>query len=77
MSESFTATAAFIWSVADPVRRNFKQSQYGRITLPFMLSRGLEYVLAPSKDKVSSEIKKYKDSDCARSKGAGAGISQG
>ena len=76
MAESFSTTAAFIWSVADLLRGNFEQSQYGRITPSFMLSRGLEYVLAPTKDKVISEYKKYKDSECARSKGAGAaGIS--
>lgn len=29
--------ASFIWSVADILRGDFKQSQYGRIILPFTL----------------------------------------
>lgn len=47
--ESFSSTAAFIWSVADLLRGDFKQSQYGRIILPFTLLRRLECVLEPSK----------------------------
>ena len=42
MAENFSATAAFIWSVADLLRGDFKQSQYGRIILPFTLLRRLE-----------------------------------
>ena len=45
-------TASFIWSVADLLRGNFKQSQYGRIILPFTILRRLECVLAPTQDKV-------------------------
>ncbi len=39
MTENFSSTAAFIWSVADLLRGDFKQSQYGRIILPFTLLR--------------------------------------
>jgi len=35
MTINFSQTAAFIWSVADLLRGDFKQSQYGRIILPF------------------------------------------
>jgi type I restriction enzyme M protein len=45
-------TAAFLWSIADLLRGDFKQSQYGRIILPFTLLRRMECVLAPTKDKV-------------------------
>jgi len=38
--------AAYIWSLADLLRGDFKQSQYGRIILPFTLLRRLEGVLA-------------------------------
>lgn len=31
MGENFSSIAAFIWSVADLLRGDFKQSQYGRI----------------------------------------------
>lgn len=44
--------ASFIWTVADLLRGDFKQSQYGRIILPFTLLRRLECVLAPTQDKV-------------------------
>ena len=52
MSQSHNNLAAFIWSVADLLRGDFKQSQYGRIILPFTLLRRLECVLAPSKASV-------------------------
>ncbi|MCZ5921559.1 type I restriction-modification system subunit M N-terminal domain-containing protein [Escherichia coli] len=33
-STNFSQIAAFLWSVADLLRGDFKQSQYGRIILP-------------------------------------------
>jgi len=51
MSINFSQTAAFLWSVADLLRGDFKQSQYGRIILPFTLLRRLECVL--DKDKAA------------------------
>lgn len=42
------------------MRGDFKQSQYGRVILPFTLLRRLECVLASSKPKVLEEIKKLK-----------------
>jgi type I restriction enzyme M protein len=53
-------TAAFIWSVADLLRGNFKQGQYGRIILPFTILRRLECVLAPTKDKVLDATKEHR-----------------
>lgn len=53
-----TNLAAFIWSVADLLRGDFKQSQYGRIILPFTLLRRLECVLQDTKDAVVEEVKK-------------------
>ena len=52
-------TAAFIWSVADLLRGNFKQGQYGRIILPFTILRRLECVLAPTKGKVLDATKEH------------------
>ncbi|WP_199671168.1 type I restriction-modification system subunit M N-terminal domain-containing protein [Salinibius halmophilus] len=54
-NNNFSSTAAFIWSVADLLRGDFKQSQYGRVILPFTLLRRLECVLEASKDKVLAE----------------------
>jgi len=48
-NNNFSQVAAFIWSVVDLLRGDFKQSQYGRVILPFTLLRRLECVLAPSK----------------------------
>jgi len=55
MSETPNNLAAFIWSLADLLRGDFKQSQYGRVILPFTLLRRLEGVLEESKEAVLAE----------------------
>lgn len=50
--------AAYCWTIADLLRGDFKQSQYGRIILPFTLLRRLECVLESSKDKVLAQYDK-------------------
>jgi type I restriction enzyme M protein len=60
MSQSSNNLAAYSWSIADLLRGDFKQSQYGRIILPFTLLRRLECVLAPTKAKVLAEAEKLK-----------------
>ena len=57
-NNNFSQVAAFIWSVADLLRGDFKQSQYGRVILPFTLLRRLECVLATSKAAVVLEHEK-------------------
>ena len=52
--------ASYIWSLADLLRGDFKQSQYGRIILPFTLLRRLECVLEGSKAAVLAEAEKVK-----------------
>src|SRR5690554_781963 len=44
--------AAFIWAVADLLRGPFKQSEYGRVILPFTVLRRLECVLEPTREAV-------------------------
>lgn len=44
--------SAFIWSVADLLRGDYKQSEYGRVILPFTVLRRLDCVLAPTKEAV-------------------------
>ena len=58
MSDSPTNLASYIWALADLLRGDFRQSQYGRIILPFTLLRRLECVLEASKDKVLAEVEK-------------------
>ena len=60
-NNNFSQTAAFIWSVADLLRGDFKQSQYGRVILPFTLLRRLECVLESSKAGVLAENEKVKN----------------
>lgn len=64
-STNFSQIAAFLWSVADLLRGDFKQSQYGRIILPFTLLRRLECVLETTKDAVITEAKKSKSHETA------------
>lgn len=57
---NFSQVAAFIWSVADLLRGDFKQSQYGRVILPFTLLRRLECVFEGSKTSVLEANEKVK-----------------
>ena len=58
MTQTTNNLAAYIWSLADLLRGDFKQSQYGRVILPFTLLRRLEGVLAESKEAVLTEYEK-------------------
>ena len=42
---NFSSHAAFIWSVADLLRGDYKQSDYGKVILPFTVLRRLDCVL--------------------------------
>ncbi|SCY65774.1 type I restriction-modification system subunit M [Desulfoluna spongiiphila] len=55
MTQATNNLAAYIWSLADLLRGDFKQSQYGRIILPFTLLRRLEGVLEESKEAVLAQ----------------------
>ena len=58
MSETPNNLASYIWSLADLLRGDFKQSQYGRIILPFTLLRRLECVLEATKPAVLAEAER-------------------
>jgi type I restriction enzyme M protein len=47
--------SALIWSVADLLRGDYRQSEYGRVILPFTILRRLDCVLAPTKEAVLAE----------------------
>ena len=47
--------SSFIWSVADLLRGDYKQSEYGRVILPFTVLRRLDCVLEPTKAAVLAE----------------------
>jgi len=44
--------ANFIWSIADLLRGDFKQSEYGKVILPFTVLRRFDCILSPSKEKI-------------------------
>lgn len=48
--------SAFIWSVADLLRGDYKQSDYGKVILPFTVLRRLDCVLEPTKVAVLAEL---------------------
>ena len=47
--------SSFLWSVADLLRGDYKQSEYGKVILPFTVLRRLDCVLAPTKQAVLAE----------------------
>ncbi len=49
---SFNDKVNFTWSVADLLRGDFKQSEYGRVILPLVVLRRLDCVLAETKEAV-------------------------
>jgi type I restriction enzyme M protein len=50
--------SSFIWSVADLLRGDYKQSDYGKVILPFTVLRRLDCVLEPTKAAVLAELAK-------------------
>ena len=55
-SENVRNHAAFIWSVADLLRGDYKQSEYGKVILPFTVLRRLDCVLEANKAKVLKRL---------------------
>ncbi len=50
------ALSSFIWSVADLLRGDYKQSEYGKVILPFTVLRRLDCVLEATKPSVLAEL---------------------
>ena len=48
--------SSFIWSVADILRGDYKQSDYGKVILPFTVLRRLDCVLEATKTAVLAEL---------------------
>ncbi|MDX6198992.1 MAG: type restriction enzyme protein [Actinomycetota bacterium] len=69
---NFNDKVNFIWSVADLLRGTYKQSEYGRVILPFVVIRRLDCVLEDSKpavlaraEQLSGRIDNPNDALCA------------
>lgn len=54
---NFQEKVSFIWSVADLLRGDYKQSEYGRVILPLTVMRRLDCVLEPKKVSVLEKAK--------------------
>lgn len=62
---NFKDKANLIWDVADLLRGDYKQSDYGKVILPMTVLRRLDCVLAPTKQKVLDylpRVEKFSDS---------------
>ncbi len=59
--ENHSSIASFIWSVADILRGDFKQHEYGDIILPFTVLRRLDCVLEKKKAAVLKKYETVKD----------------
>lgn len=63
----FKGMANKIWSVADLLRGDYKQSDYGKVILPMTVLRRLDCILAPTKQAVLDYLPKVESlSDSAK-----------
>ncbi len=53
--------ANFIWQIADLLRGPYRPPQYGRVMLPMTVLRRFDCVLAPTKEKVLAEAKRWEN----------------
>jgi len=53
----FRNMVGFIWSVADLLRGDYKQSEYGKVILPLTVLRRLDCVLEPTKPAVLAKVR--------------------
>lgn len=44
--------SSFVWSIAETLRGDFKQSEYGKVILPFVVLRRLDCILDETKSAV-------------------------
>ncbi|MCQ9154719.1 SAM-dependent DNA methyltransferase [Acidomonas methanolica] len=50
MASQAKALSNFVWQIAETLRGDFKQSEYGKVILPFVVLRRLDCILEPTKD---------------------------
>ena len=61
MSNDIKSLGSFVWSIAEILRGHFKQSEYGKVILPFVVLRRLDCILEASKNRVLSAESKLPD----------------
>jgi len=52
MVDNFNEKADFIWSIADLLRGDYKQSEYQKVVLPLTVLRRLDCVTARNKNRI-------------------------
>ena len=63
-SNDIKSLSSFVWSIAEILRGDFKQSEYGKVVLPFVVLRRLDCLLAASKSAVlAAEMSLPKNAD--------------
>lgn len=67
--KNFKEKAYLIWRVADLLRGDYKQSDYGKVILPMTVLRRLDCVLEPTNllvewIKIKKSLKKYWRTKC-------------
>ncbi|NLT07632.1 MAG: SAM-dependent DNA methyltransferase [Solirubrobacterales bacterium] len=58
--EGHSQHVAFIWSVADLLRGDYKRSEYGRVILPLTVLRRLDCVLEPTRPAVLKAFERHR-----------------
>lgn len=58
-----SALGGFIWNIADQLRGVYKPAQYGTATLPFLILRRMECVLADNRDAIDELVAKAPNDD--------------
>jgi type I restriction enzyme M protein len=53
---NFKEKANLIWGIADLLRGEYKQADYGKVILPLVVLKRLDEVLAPTKEKVLNQF---------------------
>ena len=56
--KNFSETINFIWTIAEILRGDYKQSEYGKVVLSMTIIRRLDCVLADTKQKVLDQLPK-------------------
>jgi type I restriction enzyme M protein len=56
-TQKVQSLSSFAWSIAEILRGDFKQSDYGKVILPFVVLRRLDCILEGRKDTVLATAK--------------------
>ena len=57
---NFQDRANFLWSIADLLRGDYKQAEYGKVILPFTILRRLDCLLAKTKAPILQQYDNIK-----------------